>query len=283
MPRTTPLNSPELQNRVFLLLVLMTISVTQDAAAVCAQVKSGELNPAEYFQQLVEGLPTWLRQLLDRVWLADVTAAHLGWNGDQRPGHHPPGPDHRPDHAGLFRQLFPDAVPALLPAAGRADDFEDHRRRDPAAAAPQAVAVCQVSHRGARHRQGQYFGGADPGRAGRAGPGGRGCSRGAAVGRRHGRSFAAAGDRRRHHLGADRAVVPDDGSTLAGIRPDPVGRSGDRLGRQPVAPAAGRQGHQAAGLPGADLDSGRHGDLRPERIRDWPHHRGPVRRRLGHL
>jgi predicted PurR-regulated permease PerM len=56
-------------------LVLLTISVTQEAAAIYARVKSGELNLAQYFQQIVEGLPAWLHQLLQRFGLLDIAAA----------------------------------------------------------------------------------------------------------------------------------------------------------------------------------------------------------------
>jgi predicted PurR-regulated permease PerM len=56
-------------------LVLLTVSVTQEAAAIYARVKSGELNMGQYFQQIVDGLPAWLRQLLERVGLPDVASA----------------------------------------------------------------------------------------------------------------------------------------------------------------------------------------------------------------
>jgi len=55
-------------------LVLLSISVTQEAAGIYARVKSGELNPAQYFQQVIDGLPAWLRQLADRFGLADMAA-----------------------------------------------------------------------------------------------------------------------------------------------------------------------------------------------------------------
>jgi predicted PurR-regulated permease PerM len=137
MPRPTPLNSPELQNKVFLgLLVLVTIafgliiwpfngaiwwaifiaivfmplhtrllrrfgsrrslaafatlgvtlvvailplvllmiSVPREAAAIYARVKSGEVNLAQYFQQIVNGLPVWLRDLMQRFGLPDMAA-----------------------------------------------------------------------------------------------------------------------------------------------------------------------------------------------------------------
>ncbi|MFC5497508.1 AI-2E family transporter [Caenimonas terrae] len=56
-------------------LVLLTVSVTQEAAAIYGRVKSGELNPAQYFQQIVDSLPAWLRQLAERFGLLDVTQA----------------------------------------------------------------------------------------------------------------------------------------------------------------------------------------------------------------
>jgi predicted PurR-regulated permease PerM len=60
---------------VILPLVLLTVSVTQEAAAIYAKVKSGELNLAQYAQQIVAGLPDWLRQLLERFGMPDVAAA----------------------------------------------------------------------------------------------------------------------------------------------------------------------------------------------------------------
>ena len=56
-------------------LVLLTISVTQEATAIYARIKSGELNPAQYFQQIISGLPAWLQQWLDRFGLLDMAAA----------------------------------------------------------------------------------------------------------------------------------------------------------------------------------------------------------------
>ena len=56
-------------------LVLLTVSVTQEAAAIYGRIKSGELNPAQYFQQIVDGLPGWMRQLADRFGLLDLSAA----------------------------------------------------------------------------------------------------------------------------------------------------------------------------------------------------------------
>ena len=56
-------------------LVLLTISVTQEATAIYARIKSGDLNPAQYFQQIVSGLPAWLQQWLDRFGLLDMAAA----------------------------------------------------------------------------------------------------------------------------------------------------------------------------------------------------------------
>lgn len=55
-------------------LVLLSVSVTQEATAIYGRVKSGELNPAQYFQQIVDGLPGWLRQLLERLGVTDMTA-----------------------------------------------------------------------------------------------------------------------------------------------------------------------------------------------------------------
>ena len=56
-------------------LVLLTVSVTQEAAAIYGRIKSGELNLAQYFQQIVDGLPGWMRQLAERFGLLDLSAA----------------------------------------------------------------------------------------------------------------------------------------------------------------------------------------------------------------
>ncbi|MCY7319106.1 MAG: AI-2E family transporter [Ramlibacter sp.] len=56
-------------------LVLLTISVTQEASAVYARIKSGELNLAQFIQQILSGLPAWLQQWLDRFGLLDMAAA----------------------------------------------------------------------------------------------------------------------------------------------------------------------------------------------------------------
>ncbi len=56
-------------------LVLLTISVTQEASAIYARIKSGELNLAQFVQQILSNLPAWLQQWLDRFGLLDMAAA----------------------------------------------------------------------------------------------------------------------------------------------------------------------------------------------------------------
>ena len=62
---------------------------------------------------------------------------------------------------------------------------------------------------------------------------------------------------------------------------DPVLRGGDRPGGQHPAPDPGRQGHQDAGLRGADLHPRRHGLVRPQRLRHRPADRRAVHGQLG--
>ena len=68
-------------------LVMMTISVMQEASLVYARFRSGDLNLAAYFAQLVHSLPAWLQQLLERFDVLDIAAAQqrilasLGQNG----------------------------------------------------------------------------------------------------------------------------------------------------------------------------------------------------------
>jgi predicted PurR-regulated permease PerM len=55
-------------------LVLLTISVTQEASGMYARIRSGEVDLARYFQQIVDALPAWLHQWLQRFGLADMGA-----------------------------------------------------------------------------------------------------------------------------------------------------------------------------------------------------------------
>lgn len=59
---------------VILPLALLTASLAQDAASIYAKVKSGEINVGQYFARMIDALPAWLSQWLERAGLADFEA-----------------------------------------------------------------------------------------------------------------------------------------------------------------------------------------------------------------
>jgi predicted PurR-regulated permease PerM len=56
---------------VILPLVLVAISLAQEAALVYQRLQSGELNPALFFHKMFDALPNWITALLDRVGLVN--------------------------------------------------------------------------------------------------------------------------------------------------------------------------------------------------------------------
>jgi predicted PurR-regulated permease PerM len=59
---------------VILPLIMITASLVQDVAEVAQRVRSGDINFAAYFQQVVNALPQWLLSLLDRFGLGNMEA-----------------------------------------------------------------------------------------------------------------------------------------------------------------------------------------------------------------
>jgi predicted PurR-regulated permease PerM len=59
---------------VILPLTLIGASLVDEAANVVARLRSGELNFARYFQQVLDALPAWATGLLDRFGLTDLRA-----------------------------------------------------------------------------------------------------------------------------------------------------------------------------------------------------------------
>ncbi len=59
---------------VILPLILVSIAVVQQAAAVVARVRSGQINFAAYLQQIFEALPDWVQAILDRLGIVDLEA-----------------------------------------------------------------------------------------------------------------------------------------------------------------------------------------------------------------
>jgi predicted PurR-regulated permease PerM len=59
---------------VILPLILVGIAVVQQAAAVVARLRAGEINFAAYLQRLFEALPAWVQSILDRLGIADLEA-----------------------------------------------------------------------------------------------------------------------------------------------------------------------------------------------------------------
>jgi predicted PurR-regulated permease PerM len=59
---------------VILPLAMVTASLLQEASGLYAKAKSGEINLADYIQRVFDALPGWIRGLLDRFNLTDLTA-----------------------------------------------------------------------------------------------------------------------------------------------------------------------------------------------------------------
>ena len=59
---------------VILPLALVAVSLTQEVAGLYAKVKSGEVDFARYFQQIVAALPSWATGLLERFEIGDTKA-----------------------------------------------------------------------------------------------------------------------------------------------------------------------------------------------------------------
>jgi predicted PurR-regulated permease PerM len=58
---------------VILPSTLITASLVQEAAGMYGKFQSGELNVARDFQRIVDALPTWVTNLLDRFGLTNLT------------------------------------------------------------------------------------------------------------------------------------------------------------------------------------------------------------------
>ncbi len=59
---------------VILPLAMVTASLVREATALYAKVQSGEINFGAYVQQVFDALPGWIRGLLDRINLPDLSA-----------------------------------------------------------------------------------------------------------------------------------------------------------------------------------------------------------------
>jgi predicted PurR-regulated permease PerM len=59
---------------VILPLAMVTASLVREASALYAKVQSGEVNFGSYVQQVFNALPGWIRGLVERVDLTDLTA-----------------------------------------------------------------------------------------------------------------------------------------------------------------------------------------------------------------
>lgn len=59
---------------VILPLILVSMAVVQEAAAVVQRLRSGEIDFGAYLQQLLDALPSWARTILDRLGIINVAA-----------------------------------------------------------------------------------------------------------------------------------------------------------------------------------------------------------------
>jgi predicted PurR-regulated permease PerM len=63
---------------VILPATLITASLVQEASGLYERFRSGELNLARNFQQVLDALPTWVTSLLDRFGLTDLATVQQG-------------------------------------------------------------------------------------------------------------------------------------------------------------------------------------------------------------
>ena len=59
---------------VIIPMAFVTASMAQEASGLYERIRSGELNVGLYFQRMVDALPSWLHQLLDRFGLGNLGA-----------------------------------------------------------------------------------------------------------------------------------------------------------------------------------------------------------------
>ena len=59
---------------VILPLTLVGVSVVQEASVLYQKVKTGDLQPGQYLQQLLDGMPAWARSILQRFGVNDIPA-----------------------------------------------------------------------------------------------------------------------------------------------------------------------------------------------------------------
>jgi predicted PurR-regulated permease PerM len=59
---------------VILPLTLVSVSVVQEASVLYQKTKSGELQPGQYLQQVLDGLPAWVQSILRRFGVTDIPA-----------------------------------------------------------------------------------------------------------------------------------------------------------------------------------------------------------------
>lgn len=59
---------------VIIPLILVSVAVVQEAAAVVQKVRSGEINFAANLQQMLDALPLWARAILDRLGIFNLAA-----------------------------------------------------------------------------------------------------------------------------------------------------------------------------------------------------------------
>jgi predicted PurR-regulated permease PerM len=59
---------------VILPLTLVSVSVVQEASVLFQNIKSGQLQPGQYLQQVLDALPAWARAILQRFGLSDIPA-----------------------------------------------------------------------------------------------------------------------------------------------------------------------------------------------------------------
>jgi predicted PurR-regulated permease PerM len=59
---------------VILPLTLVSVSVVQEASVLYQKTKSGELQPGQYLQQVLDAMPAWAQSILQRFGVSDIPA-----------------------------------------------------------------------------------------------------------------------------------------------------------------------------------------------------------------
>jgi AI-2E family transporter len=275
---------------IILALVILPLTVTaaalvDEAVSLHQRIESGELDFGRFFQDVLNALPAWASNLLDRLGLANLGAVKgmlsaaltagrsffatqaldIGWS------------------TASFIVSLLVIVPAVLFCARWRHAREARHRCDSAARRSTAGSHQQIDRGHPRHGQGQSARGHDTRRARRphflaAGdpcPGSMGLGDGSSI-------FAARGGLHAY-LASSRHIFASDRCCLAGRDSAGLWHIRHGLRGQLAAAAPRRERHADAGLPRTDFHARRNRNLRSWRIYCGTGGRLLIRCCLGHI